>query len=186
MRKVIVSNLISLDGCYAGPDGEIDWFQNIADKEFEDYAVRLIDSIDTMLFGRITYELMYSYWPGASPKTEDPRIIRAMNSSPKIVFSTTMDKAEWTNTRLVKKNIDEEIIRLKNLPGKDMVIYGSGSIVNYLSRKGLIDEYRIFVAPLILGKGKLLFHDTERINLKLTDQKAFKSGLTLLHYNLNA
>jgi dihydrofolate reductase len=184
MRKVIVSNLISLDGCYAGPNGEIDWFQNIADEEFEDYAVRLIDSIDTMLYGRLTYELMYSYWPDA-PETEDPRITKAMNSFQKVVFSTTMDKAEWGHTTVVKRNIDEEVIKLKNVTGKDMVIYGSGSIVQYLGNKGLIDEYRIFVAPLILGKGKLLFENVGKINLKLTDQKTFKSGMALLHYNLN-
>jgi dihydrofolate reductase len=184
MRKVIVSNLISLDGCYAGPNGEIDWFQNIADKEFEEYAVGLINSVDTMLFGRITYELMYSYWPDA-PETEDPRITSAMNSFPKIVFSTTMEKAEWSNTRVVKNNIDEELIKLKNLPGKDMVIYGSGTIVNFLSSKGIIDEYRIFVAPLILGQGKQMFFDLGRkLNLKLTDEKTFKSGLALLNYEL--
>ena len=183
MRKIIVSNLISLDGYYAGPNGEIDWFVNIADKEFEEYSVSLIKSVDTMLFGRITYELMESYWPNAKPENDDPRIIEAMNNYPKVVVSKTLEKVEWKNSKLLKGNAAEEIVKLRQQPGKDIVIYGSGSIVAALVEKNLIDDYRIFVYPIILGSGKRMFRNYEsRLNLKLVDSKIFKSGLVLLHY----
>ncbi len=186
MRKVIVSNLISLDGFYAGPQGEIDWFAGIADKEFEAYAIQLIDSIDTMLFGRVTYELMAGYWPTATPDADDPKIIKAMNSSPKVVFSKTLQKVEWENSRLVKGDPSEEVSRLKKQPGKDMVIYGSGKIVSFLTQKGLIDDYRIFVAPVVLGAGKALFDGVgKKVWLKLVEAKNFKSGMTMLKYRLD-
>ena len=183
MRKVIVSNLMSLDGYFAGPAGEIDWFVNIADKEFEEYAVSLMGSIDTMLFGRVTYELMEAYWPTATPATDDPRIIDAMNGFPKIVFSKTLKTAQWNNTRLVAGEATEEIVRLRSKPGKDMVVYGSGSLVASLARRNLVDDYRIFVAPLLLGAGKPLFGELpSRLGLKVAGTRAFSSGLVLLHY----
>src|SRR5512147_2916978 len=117
MRRVIVSNLISLDGFVAGPNGEIDWFTGIADKEFEASSVDLVGSIDTMLFGRVTYELMAGYWPTATPQTDDPRIIEAMNGLPKVVFSKTLKKAGWSNSRLAKRDPCEEVADLKRRPG---------------------------------------------------------------------
>jgi len=183
MRKVIASNLVSLDGYISGPNGEIDWFVNIADKEFENCSVGLINSIGTILFGRITYQLMESYWPDATTETDDQRIIDAMNNYQKIVFSKTLNKADWKNSRLVKGNVIDEVIKLKKQSGKDMVIYGSGSIVSILAQKNLIDDYRIFVCPIVLGNGKpLLSSIKEKINLKLLDMRKFKSGLILLHY----
>lgn len=183
MRKIIVSNLVSLDGSISGPNGEIDWFVNIADKEFENYSVSLINSIDTMLFGRITYQLMESYWPNATTATDDQRIIDAMNNYQKIVFSKTLNKVDWKNSRLVKGNLIDEVIQLKKQSGKDMVIYGSGSIVSILAQKNLIDDYRIFVSPIVLGNGKpLLSNIKEKINLKLLEMRKFNSGLVLLHY----
>lgn len=183
MRKVIVSNLVSVDGFISGPNGEMDWFISITDNEFEDYAVNLMNSVDTMLFGRITYQLMESYWPAASPENEDPRIIEAMNNFPKIVFSKTLNSVSWKNSRLVKSDLVEVISKLKQEPGKDMVIYGSGSIVSSLTNSGLIDDYRIFVCPVILGNGKPMFNNIKsRRNLNLVDSKTFGSGLILLHY----
>lgn len=183
MRKVLVSNLISLDGFIAGPKGEIDWFVNIADKEFENYAVGLIDAVDTMLFGRVTYELMAGYWPTATTATDDQRIIDAMNSSQKIVFSKTLSKVTWKNARLATKDIAEEVSDLKKSPGRDIVIYGSGSIVSALTRSGLIDEYRILVCPFILGSGIPHFDGVrERVSLKLVDSRKFSSGVVALDY----
>jgi dihydrofolate reductase len=183
MRKVIVSNLISLDGYFAGPAGEIDWFANIADKEFEDYAVGLMGRVDTMIFGRSTYELMESYWPTATSATDDPRIIEAMNNYQKVVFSRTMKSVKWKNTTLISRDAAPEIAHLKAQPGKDMVIYGSGSLVASLTQHGLIDDYRIFVSPLVLGQGKTLFSNQgERVHLRLQEARAFSSGLALLHY----
>jgi dihydrofolate reductase len=98
MRKIIVSNYVSLDGFFAGPNGEYDWF--VWDEETAEYVKEMLASIDTLLFGRVTYELMASYWPTASPPTEDPVIIDAMNNLPKIVFSRTLEKVEWNNSCL--------------------------------------------------------------------------------------
>ena len=125
MREIIVSNYVSLDGFFAGPNGEIDWF--MWDEETAEYSKGLAASIDTILFGRVTYELMASYWPTVT--TEDPVITEYMNRSPKIVFSRTLKKTDWKNTKLIMELNKEEILDLKKQPGKDMVIYGSGSLV---------------------------------------------------------
>lgn len=179
MRKIIVSNYLSLDGCFAGPNGEIDWF--LWDDETAAYSKALLKSIDTLLFGRVTYELMASFWPTAT--TEDPVITEAMNNLPKVVFSKTLEKVGWTHARLASLSLAEEISILKQQPGKDLVIYGSGSIVSKLTQLGLIDDYRLFFNPVLLGKGKPLFKDLKhRINLKLQEVRTFSSGVVLHRY----
>jgi dihydrofolate reductase len=180
MRKVIVSNYVSLDGFIAGPNGEIDWF--VWDEEMANYSRNLLYSIDTILFGRVTYELMANYWPTVN--TEDPIITVGMNNLPKIVFSKTLERAEWKNTRLVKEITREEIFKMKLRQGKDMVIFGSGSIVSALTQLGLIDEYQLIINPVVLGSGKPLFKNIkERINLKLLKTTTFSSnGNVILYY----
>jgi dihydrofolate reductase len=181
MRKIIVSNYVTLDGFFAGPNGEIDWF--IWDEEMAQYSIALADSIDTILFGRVTYEGMASYWPTPAAKAENPVIADYMNNLPKIVFSKTLQQADWNNTTLVKEIKPEEILKLKHQPGKNMVIYGSGGLVSTLTQLGLIDDYLIFVNPVILGNGKPLFKDlNNRVNLKLVEAKTFTSGIVLHHY----
>ena len=185
MRKVIVSMMVSLDGFFAGPKGEIDW--HIVDEEFNRYAVDLLNTVDTILFGRVTYQLFESYWPAAalSPSTSksDLEISHKINNMTKIVFSKTLEKVEWKNARLVKEVIPDEIVKIKKQPGKDMVIFGSGSIVSTFAQLGLVDEYRIIVNPVVLGSGKPLFKDIRgRINLKLLKTKTFSSGNVLLVY----
>lgn len=182
MRKVIVSNLISLDGFIAGPNGEIDWFG--WDKELESYSKDLIASVGAIVFGRVTYELMAGYWPTATEAENDRMIIDTMNNLPKVVFSRTLDRVEWKNSRLVKDDIEREVAKLKREPGKDMVIYGSGSIVSALAQAGLIDEYRIFVNPVILGTGIPLFPNVKnRLSLKHLGTKTFGNGLVLIRYS---
>ena len=181
MKKIIVSNYVSLDGFIAGPNGEIDWF--LWDEETADYSKGLLSSIDTILFGRVTYELMAGYWPNAAPPAEDPVIIEAMNNLPKIVFSKTLERTDWKNTRLVKEINKGEILKIKKQAGKDIVIYGSGSIVSALTQMGLIDEYRLFVNPVVLGKGKPMFKGlNNRLKLKLSLTNTFRCGVVLLHY----
>lgn len=184
MRKIIASEMVTLDSFYAGPNGEIDWF--FWNEELAGYAIDLISSVDTLLFGRVTYELMASYWPSAAPPTEDPIIIDRMNNLPKIVFSKTLEKVEWKNTNL-KKEIDaEEVLRMKKQPGKNIVIYGSGSILTVFMNLGLIDEYHLFVHPIVLGRGKPLFKDlNDRHKLELLETKVFSNGIVLLHYRTN-
>jgi len=157
MRKVIVSMMVSLDGYFAGPNGEIDW--HIVDEEFNEYAIDLLEKVDTILFGRVTYRLFENYWPAAAinPSTSksDLEIAHKINDANKIVFSKTLEKVEWKNTRLHKEIIPVEIENLKQQPGKDMVIYGSGSIVSAFTQFHLIDEYKIIVNPVVLATANL-------------------------------
>lgn len=181
MRKIIVSNLVSLDGFMAGPNGEIDWF--LWNEETAQYAKELAKSIDTILFGRVTYELMAGFWPTPASASEDPVITEYMNNSAKIVFSKTLERADWKNTKVVKEINPEEILKMKQKPGKNMVIYGSGGLVLSLTQLGLIDDYLIFVNPVILGQGKPLFKDLQdRHKLKLINTNIFENGVVLLHY----
>jgi dihydrofolate reductase len=181
MRKVFVFNLVTLDGYFEGLNREIDWHN--VDAEFNEHAVDMLNSVDMVIFGRVTYELMANYWPTPDAIKNDPIVAGKMNSLSKIVFSRTLKKAEWNNTRLVKDNIEEEIKNMKKQQGKDMVILGSGSIVSKLAPLGLIDEYRIMVNPVVLGSGMSLFKGIkDRLNLKLIKTKTFKSGNVLLYY----
>jgi dihydrofolate reductase len=184
MRKVIVSNMISLDGYIEGANHELDW--HIVDSGFFDYAERMLNSVDCIIFGRKTYEMMAAYWRLPGPKKDDPIVAGKMNGLPKIVFSKTLDKVDWENSTLVKGNIKETIVKLKEQPGKDIVILGSGSIVSALTQMNLIDEYRIIVNPVILGGGKLQFSgDLDRKVLKLTDVKRLGTGVVILYYQPN-
>jgi dihydrofolate reductase len=181
MRKVLASMMISLDGYYAGPNGEIDW--HVVDGEFNEYSTELLNSVDTLLFGRVTYQLMADYWPTPAAIKDDPIIAAQMNKKSKMVFSKTLEKVEWQNTRLIKGNATQEILKMKQQPGKDMVIFGSGDLVTTLTEAGLIDDYRIFINPVVLGRGKTLFKNlTNRLSLKLLKTKIFRSGLVLLSY----
>ena len=185
MRKVILSNMVTLDGFFEGPNKELDW--HIVDEEINEYANDLLSNVDALLFGRVTYQLMADYWPAAAtnPSTSksDLEIADKMNNLPKIVFSKTLQEVKWNNSRLVKENIAEEISKMKQQPGKDMVIFGSGSIVSTFMQHGLIDEYRIIVNPVVLGNGKPLFKGINgKQNLKLLKTKVFDSGIVILFY----
>lgn len=188
MRKLVMFNLVSIDGYFAGEDGSLDW--QIVDEEFNKAAVMMIAAYDTILFGRVTYELFESYWPKAAedPNTSDEDIVIAekINGMKKIVISQSLPQVTWANTRLVRDNIIEEVRQLKAEEGGDIVIYGSGSLVRALTNVGLIDEYQFMVNPIILGSGKLLFHDINTVKLKRIDTKAFASGNTLLTYQREA
>jgi dihydrofolate reductase len=177
MRKVIVSNLMSLDGFFEGPNHELDWF--VVDEEFFAYARDMLRGVDTIVFGRKTYQHMADYWPSA-PADE---IADQMNNLPKIVFSRTLERAEWQNSTLVKNDAIAEISKLKKLPGKDMVILGSASLASFLLQQGLIDEYRVILNPVLLGSGRPLFQDVkQRLRLKLSRTKLFGSGVVVLYY----
>ena len=181
MRHVIQQMMVSLDGYFEGPNKELDW--HLVDGEFNEYAADLLSSIDLLIFGRRTYQLMAGYWPTNAAIYDDPVIAHQMNSIPKLVFSTTLKAVEWNNTRLENRNAVEVITRLKNEPGKDMAIFGSSDLSVSLIRAGLIDEFRIFVNPVVLGGGKPLFKGIEaRLPLKLKGTRVFRSGLVLLYY----
>ncbi len=185
MRRIIVSNLISLDGFMEGPNRALDWFA--VDQEFFGYARELLGRVDTILFGRATYQHMAGYWPTPAAAENDPFITEKMNALPKIVFSKTLQEVGWANSRLAKKALTEEVRELKQQRGQDMVIFGSGSIVSALGQAQLIDEYRLFVNPVVLGRGTPMFRNMhDRIRLKLLETRTFNSGLVGLYYRLEA
>ena len=174
--------MVSVDGCFEGPEKEIDWHN--VDEEFNDYTVILLNKVDALLFGRVTYQLMEGYWPSPSAIKNDPVVAGKMNDLPKIVFSKTMANVKWKNTRLIKENIAEEITKLKQAPGKDMAIFGSSNLSLTFIDLGLIDEYRIMINPVILGKGKSLFQGLDRtLNLKFIEARTFNSGNVMLYYH---
>jgi len=135
------------------------------------------------LFGRITYELMARYWPTPDAIRANPIVAEGMNSMPKVVFSRTLDKVSWSNTKLVKGDIASEVRKMKQEPGKGMAILGSGSIVSQLAPEGLIDEYQVVVNPVVLGQGRTMFEGIkEKLNLKLTKMRTFGNGKVFLCY----
>jgi dihydrofolate reductase len=184
MRKIIVSNLVTLDGYFAGPNGEIGWF--ITGEDFFEGTEAQFDAVDALLFGRVTYEGMLSYWTSQQAIEFDPVIAGRMNNQNKIVFSRTLDRVEcgeWDNARLIKGDLGEEVRRLKAQPGKNMLIFGSGQIVAQLTQLGLIDLYTLFVNPVVLGSGKSMFAGVDHtVRLKLTESKVFKSGMVRVIY----
>jgi len=184
MRKIIVSNLITVDNFYAGPKGEIDWF--ITNDEFFAFSNQQLTEVDTLLFGRVTYEGMRDFWTSDQAQADDPYTADKMNTLPKLVFSRTLDTADWgqwDNATILKGDMAEEITRLKQQPGKDIVIFGSGSIVSALTKLRLIDEYRLLIIPTILGKGKPEFVGiTQPLKLKLLKSQTYKTGVVILFY----
>ena len=179
MRKVILSVMVSLDGFFDAP-GEglekIDWHR--ADDEWEDYAIELLSGADTLLFGRKTYEGFAQFWP-----TQEGEVARLLNTTSKVVFSTTLAEAAWNGSRLVRDHVPEEVAKLQAQTGKDIVILGSADFAATLTQHGLIDEYRIAVNPVVLGGGTPLFQERAgRLNLKLLDTRTFKSGIVELRY----
>ena len=181
MRKLSVFNFITLDGYFKGPTGDISWHRHGAEENA--YAGEGLKSGSTLLFGRVTYEMMASYWPTPMAIKNDPIVAEGMNHADKIVFSRTMKKAHWNNTRIVKDNIVEEVRKMKQMPGNDMTLLGSGSILTQFAERGLIDEYQFIVDPVVLGDGTAIFKNIKhKLDLKLTATRTFKSGVVLLCY----
>jgi dihydrofolate reductase len=181
MRKVVFQIMTSVDGFFEGPNSEIDWHN--VDDEFNKYAIDFLNTLDTLVFGRKTYELMASYWPTENALKDDPVIAQKMNNLSKIVYSTTLEKAGWNKTKLIKADIADEIARQKLRQCKDLAIFGSSDLALALIPQGLIDEFRVFVNPVFLGRGKTLLSGLdERLKLKLLFTKTFRSGNVLLCY----
>lgn len=181
MRKLFSFNMVTLDGFFEGLNQDISWHH--VDDEFNQFAIEQTSSVGSLLFGRVTYELMASYWPTSAAIIDDPIIADLMNSLPKIVFSRTLQKVEWNNTRLVRDHVAEEVTQLKGQSGKDLAIFGSANLLSSLVLMDLVDEHRIMVNPVVLGRGTPLFQGiTERLELTLLKTKTFASGNVLLYY----
>lgn len=184
MGKLTVFNNLTLDGYFSGPGGDMSWAHVSADDaEFNAFVEENAGGGGMLVFGRITYELMVSYWPTPMALQNDPVVAERMNGMPKVVFSRTLEKAEWSNTTLLKGDIAAETRRLKRESGMDMTILGSGSIVAQLAPAGVIDQYQLVVNPVALGGGRTIFEGIARpLGLKLTGTRAFGNGKVLLSY----
>jgi dihydrofolate reductase len=182
MRKLIVFNMVSLDGFFVDGKGDMSWAHK-QDAEWNAFVSGNASGSGVLVFGRITYDLMASYWPTPMALQNSPVVAKGMNEMPKIVFSRTLDKASWSNTKLLKGDLATEVRNLKREAGPDMVILGSGSIVSQLAQQNLIDEYQLAVSPIVLGKGRTLFEGVkEKLNMRLTTSRIFGNGTVFACY----
>jgi dihydrofolate reductase len=184
MRKLIVFNSVTLDGYFSGENGDISWAHaNNQDPEWNAFVEENAKGGGVLLFGRVTYDLMAGYWPTPAASNNDPVVAERMNNLPKVVFSRTLDRPSWKNTKVVKGDIAAEVRKMKKEPGPGMAMFGSGSIVSQLTQHGLIDEYQIVVVPVVLGKGRTMFEGVEeKLTLKRTKARTFANGKVFLCY----
>lgn len=195
-RPVVVSMFVTLDGYIVGPDEDVSWVIEGFDPEMQaDIAEEMGERTDTFLFGRVTYEIFAPYWPNAVPAEpgdeprpadgkEDPRIIRALNESPKLVASRTLESPEWAGTRVVSEGLEDEVRALKQQSGKAIGTQGSASVVQALARADLVDEYQLYVHPVLLGAGTPLFAaGAPRQDLALERVKKYANGVVSMRYS---
>jgi dihydrofolate reductase len=186
MRKVVFFMMSTLNGFYERGRWDvdptsIDW--HTVDDEFNSFAIDQLGEADTILFGRITYEGMATYWPTPEAIQDDSAVAEKMNTLPKVVFSHSLDRVDWQNSRLVRDDAPAEVRRLKEQPGRDIIILASSDLAASLAQEGLIDEYRVMVNPVLLGQGKpMLAGLAQDIHLTLLDTRIFPNGNVLLTY----
>jgi len=184
MRKIIVSEFVSLDGIMEGPGPDdsfkyAGWTMPYVDDEFITFKHDELFSCDTLLLGRVTYEGFAKAWP---KRQDDQGFAARMNSIPKYVVSTSLDEITWSNTHLIKDDIVRQLRALKEDPGQDILVAGSGVLIELLMHHNLIDEYRLLVYPVILGEGKHLFKEGVRATLELINTDTFETGVVLMRY----
>jgi dihydrofolate reductase len=185
-RRVVVAEFVTLDGFIVGPDEDMSWVIEGFDPRMQEDIAQDIGSYDLFVFGRVTFDIFAGYWPNAvaydegdsldpAGGKEDPRIIRALNEVAKLVFSTTLGEPAWSGTRVVGTGVEDEVSRLRSEPGSAMLVQGSASVVQALARADLVDEYRLFLHPVLLGAGTPLFgggHGRQDLDLVRTVQYA--------------
>jgi dihydrofolate reductase len=185
MRKLKLQVQMSIDGCIAGPNNEMDWL--IRDSKNLKYIHEIAESVDTILLGRKMTDEFISYWADVMNKPDDPMyaFAKKMIEIPKVVFTKTLNKSKWVNTELAKGDLKDEITKLKTQNGKDILVYGGASFDSSLIKENLIDEFYLFVNPIVMGNGKNIFKDIKEIQkLSLIESKVFDYGLVLLHYEV--
>ena len=182
MSKLIVFNSISVDGYFTDTKGDVTWaHQN--DPEWQKFTNENVSGDGILLFGRVTYEMMQSYWPTPQAREQMPQVADRMNSAQKVVFSRTLNKVSWQNTRLIKGNLPQEVRKMKASDGEGIVILGSGTIVSQLAQEKLIDQYQLVLNPVVLGAGRTLFEGmNDKLRLKRVQSRTFKNGNVLLTY----
>jgi dihydrofolate reductase len=184
MRSLSVFNHMSVDGYFVDLKGDMTFARkDHADAEWRAFVAENAGSGGALLFGRVTYELMASYWPTPVALTNDPEVAGHMNALPKVVFSRTLQRASWANTTLVRGDAAAAIRKMKAEPGPSMAILGSGKLVAALAPEGVIDEYQVVVNPVVLGGGRTMFDGVrEKLALRLIRTRAFGNGCVLLCY----
>lgn len=184
MRKLFVTEFVSLDGVMEDPGGAEKfvhggWTMPYWSDEIGKFKLDELFSSDALLLGRVTYQGFAATWPS---RTDEAGFAQRMNSLLKYVVSTTLDKADWNNSHLIKNGIAKEVSKLKQRPGQDIMVAGSNTLVHTLMQHDLVDEYRLLVYPVVLGSGKRLFSDANKATLKVVETKMFRSGVILLRY----
>lgn len=179
MRKLIMWNIVTLDGYFEGvKNWELPWLEQVWGEELEQFSLEQLGAADMLVFGRVTYEGMAAYWTTAQGAIAD-----YMNKLPKLVCSRTLQMAKWNNTTLVKDNVAVEIARLKQQGSGNMLVFGSANLSRTLMNERLFDEYRIGIAPVIHGRGRLLFSDGHNPqSLQLHEARALSTGCAILRY----
>ena len=180
-RKVALFMVVTLDGFFDGPNHELLWHH--VDADFEDFAAKQLNAADVLLFGRKTYQLMADFWPSDTGKKNSTEIAALMNGMPKIVFSKTLSAPGWQNVRLIKDHAAEEVRKLTAQPGKDLLVLGSNNFSVSLFEMGLVDEVRLMLNPVVLGRGHSIFSGlSQKSELRLAATREFRSGNILLTY----
>jgi dihydrofolate reductase len=190
MRKLIVSINVTLNGFMAGPNGNLDWHMPYWNEQMSRVTSAQLSNADTILLGRVTYNAMALYWPvqQANPYVarEDVAFGDMMNSYKKVVFSKTLTTvSNWNNSRLVNRSIASEVNELKQQPGKDIIVYGSGTLTASLIWHNLVDEYHIWVHPVVIEQGRTLFKNLRgRLNIHPFKTQVFDTGVVLICYGI--
>ncbi|HEX9309810.1 MAG TPA: dihydrofolate reductase family protein [Gemmatimonadaceae bacterium] len=184
MRRLTVFNSVTLDGYFTGANGDLSWaHQPEQDPEWNAFVDENAKGGGTLLFGRVTYEMMVSFWPTPDAARNFPVVAAGMNKAAKVVFSKNLKNASWNNTKLVSGDLVAEVRKMKKESGQDMTILGSGSIVSQLTDARLIDAYQFALTPVVIGNGKTMFDGVkEKLNLKLTSSRTFANGRVVLTY----
>jgi len=184
MRRLRVFNNVTVDGYFTDSNGDMSFAHAARESaEWREFTDQNALSGGVLLFGRVTYDMMSAFWPTQQAKEMMPVVAERMNNGPKVVFSRTMERVTWSNTQLVKGDLVTDVEKMKQVPGPDLVILGSGRIVAQLAEAGLIDEFLIAVAPVALGKGRTMFEGMKKkLPLKLVSSRAFENGAVFLRY----
>jgi dihydrofolate reductase len=187
LRKLRLHVNMSVDGCIAGPNGEMDWMIGLLDDEIIKYTSKIHEPVDTILLGRNMTDGFISYWLNVMNKPDDPwnAFAKKMIETPKVVFTKTLNKSEWINTDIATGDLIEEITKIKSQKGGDIIVYGGASFDSSLIKEKLIDEFYLFINPVAIGNGMTIFKDLNEIQkYTLIESKAFECGKVLLRYEV--
>src|SRR5688500_4537175 len=184
-RKLKLHVNMSVNGCIAGTNGEMDWMVGLLDDELIKYSYKLHEPVDTILLGRKMTDVFISYWSDVMNKPDDPWYVFAkkMIETPKVVFTKTLNESKWINTDIATGDLIEEVNKIKSQNGGDIIVYGGASIDSSLIKEKLIDEFYFFINPVAIGNGMTIFKDLNEIQkYTLIESKAFACGIVLLRY----